>query len=94
MMAQPNPVAMTPAPLPSVNGIVLIDDGESPSPGELRQRASTELDDEACRRYYKGHREQLERGERLHVRHVIVRGDSRSGRERPPQAGRSLPAGP
>lgn len=116
MTIQSTPAAMTPASSPSVNGIVLIDDDESPSPDELRQRASTELlrqaaiasgmlseddpapsagvgseaacdaieallerelqarqdpDSEACRRYYEGHREQFERGERLHVRHVL-----------------------
>ncbi len=104
------------APLPSVNGIALIDDGESLSADELRQRASTELlrqaaiesgllasddpaptagigseaacdaiealldkelkaqqepDQDACRRYYDGHQEQFERGERVHARHVL-----------------------
>jgi len=106
----------TSASLPCVNGIALIDEGESLSADELRQRASTELlrqaaiatgllasddpaplagigseaacdaieallerelkaqqepDQAACRRYYDGHQEQFERGERVHARHVL-----------------------
>ncbi len=104
------------APLPHVNGVVLVEYSESLSPDELRQRASTELlrqaamqagllssndaapkagigseaacdaieallerelkaqqepDQAACRRYYDGHLEQFERGERVHARHVL-----------------------
>lgn len=102
--------------LPNVNGVVLVDEGESLSADELRQRASTELlrqtaiqmglltdddpvptggisseaacdaiealldqelqlqeipDLEANRRYYDGHLEQFERGERVRARHVL-----------------------
>lgn len=106
----------TSTPLPSVNGVALIDNSESLSADELRQRASTELlrqaamatgllssddpapaagigseaacdaiealleqelqaqqnpDQDACRRYYDGHQEQFERGERVRARHVL-----------------------
>ena len=102
--------------LPCVNGIALIENGETLSADELRQRASSELlrqaaidkgllsgddpaptagvsseaacdaiealldkelkleqepDQDAGRRYYDGHREQFERGERVNARHVL-----------------------
>ncbi|NND92469.1 MAG: peptidylprolyl isomerase [Granulosicoccus sp.] len=104
------------APIPTINGVALMDAGESLSDDELRQRASAELlrqaamdtgllsrddpppvagvstesacdaievllertlqaeqeaDEDACRRYYDGHREQFEHGERVHARHVL-----------------------
>lgn len=103
-------------PIPRINGVALMDAGESLSADELRQRASAELlrqaamdtgllsrddpapvagvstevacdaiealldktlvaqeeaDEDACRRYFEGHREQFEHGERVHARHVL-----------------------